>query len=83
MPLEYKYRPFHNLTTIKDNQTVFIDFTTDKLNFRLTNPVNIEIQSSYDGTVNLILNDDRNTPRLINSGFAITEDGQAFFPEKT
>ena len=50
-----------------------IDFDTDKLNFDLDHPVEIEVQPSYDGSVNLILNDDKNIPRLINSRFSVRE----------
>ena len=50
-----------------------IDFDTDKLNFDLEHPVDITIQPSYDGSVNLILNDDKNIPRLINSRFSVRE----------
>lgn len=60
----------------------FGDFTTSKLNFDLSHPVNIEIQPSYDGSVNLILTDDKNPPRLINSGFAVTESGDIFIPNR-
>lgn len=52
------------------------DFRTDKLKFDINHPVNIEIQSSYDGSVNLILNDDLNTPKLINTRFTPKEEGQ-------
>ena len=50
-----------------------IDLDTDKLNFDLDHPVEIEVQPSYDGSVNLILNDDKNIPRLINSRFSVRE----------
>ena len=50
-----------------------LDLDTDKLNFDLEHPVDIEIQPSYDGSVNLILNDDKNIPRLINSRFSPRE----------
>ena len=50
-----------------------IDFDTDQLNFDLEHPVDIEVQPSYDGSVNLILNDDKNIPRLINSRFSVRE----------
>ena len=50
-----------------------IDFDTDKLNFDLNHPVDIQVQPSYDGSVNLILNDDKNIPRLINSRFSVRE----------
>ena len=52
-----------------------VDFSTKDLNFSINNPVDIEIQESYDGSVNLILNDDLNPPRLINSRFTPTENG--------
>ena len=50
-----------------------IDLDTEKLNFDLEHPVEIEVQPSYDGSVNLILNDDKNIPRLINSRFSVRE----------
>ena len=50
-----------------------IDFDTDQLNFDLEHPVEIEVQPSYDGSVNLILNDDKNFPRIINSRFSVRE----------
>lgn len=49
-----------------------IDFITDELSFDLEHPVNIIPQPSYDGSVNLIINDGINTPRLINSRFSAT-----------
>ena len=52
-----------------------IDLDTNKLNFDLNHPVDITVQSSYDGSVNLILNDGKNVPRLINSRFSAREKG--------
>ena len=49
-----------------------LDFNTDELSFSLKNPVQIIPQYSYDGSVNLILNDGINIPRLINSRFSAT-----------
>ena len=49
-----------------------VDFITDELSFTLSNPVEILPQYSYDGSVNLILNDGLNIPRLINSRFTVT-----------
>ena len=49
-----------------------IDFVTDELKFSISNPVHIVPQCSYDGSVNLILNDGINIPRLINSRFSAT-----------
>lgn len=50
-----------------------IDLDTEQLNFDLDHPVDIQVQPSYDGSVNLILNDDKNIPRLINSRFSVRE----------
>ena len=49
-----------------------VDFITDELSFNLNHPVEILPQYSYDGSVNLILNDGLNIPRLINSRFTVT-----------
>lgn len=46
------------------------DFNTDKLNFDIQHPINITPQWSYDGSVNLIINDNSNVPKLINSRFS-------------
>ena len=50
-----------------------INLDTWQLNFDINHPLDIEIQPSYDGSVNLIINDDKNTPRLINSRFSTRE----------
>ena len=49
-----------------------VDFITNELSFDLSHPVDIVPQYSYDGSVNLILNDGLNIPRLINSRFTVT-----------
>ena len=49
-----------------------VDFITDELSFSINHPVEILPQYSYDGSVNLILNDGLNIPRLINSRFTVT-----------
>ena len=49
-----------------------VDFISDELNFSLDHPVHIVPQYSYDGSVNLIINDGINVPRLINSRFSAT-----------
>lgn len=57
-------------TITKDS---LINLDTPQLNFDINHPIDIEIQPSYDGSVNLILNDDKNIPRLINSRFSTRE----------
>lgn len=56
----------------KFDKGMLVDFETDQLNFDLNHPVDILCQDSYDGSVNLILNDNKNIPRLINSRFSQT-----------
>lgn len=53
-----------------------IDFDTNELQFDLNHPVSVLPQYSYDGSVNLILNDGKNTPKLINSRFSPTARNQ-------
>lgn len=71
--LKYEYNPFRNLFSSTDG--ALQDFRVkNKLGFNLNNPIDLTIQPSYDGSVNVILNDDRNPPRLINSRFTTKED---------
>ena len=85
--MAWEYNPFHNFR-ITDTKTVtqinseessnveagsIVDLDTSLLNFDLEHPVTMDIQPSYDGTVNVIFNDNKNIPRLINSRFSTTE----------
>ena len=49
-----------------------VDFITDELQFSIKSPVTVTPQYSYDGSVNLIINDGVNIPRMINSRFSAT-----------
>lgn len=49
-----------------------VDFITDEMKLSLDHPLHIIPQYSYDGSVNLIINDGLNIPRLINSRFSAT-----------
>lgn len=49
-----------------------VDFITDELKVDLTHPLQIIPQYSYDGSVNLIINDGINIPKLINTRFSAT-----------
>lgn len=80
--MAWEYNPFHNFRVtnkdaIDDNSEIengdIIDLDTPLLGFDLNHPVTIDIQPSYDGTVNVIFNDNKNIPRLINSRFSTTE----------
>ena len=63
------YRPLHNL---KNN----VAFTNIELNMDIEHPIEINIQRSYDNSVNLILIDNKNPIRCINSGFAVKQNGE-------
>lgn len=71
--LAHEYNPLHNKLT---KGGVIEDFETDELQFDLNKPVDIECQPSYDGTVNLIINDDLNPPRIINTTYSVIEDNK-------
>ena len=67
---------YNSLINLKDSQGHITGFNVDNKHFNLNleNPIDIECQASYDGTVNLILNDDINPPRIINSRWTRTEN---------
>lgn len=56
--------------TVENAHNALIDLDTDLLDFDITRPLQIETQQSYDGSVNLIINDGYHTPKLINSRFS-------------
>lgn len=78
----YEYNPLHNYRlssdTVINGELVeagsIVDLDTDGFNFSLNNPLEIDAQSSYDGSVNLIFNDNRNIPRLVNSRFSVLQN---------
>ena len=78
--MAYEYNPLHNyrLTEASDTQQAgsIVDLDTEELQFDLKNPVEIEVQPAYDDSVNLILNDGKNQPRLINSRFSQRQLGK-------
>ena len=82
--LKYEYNPFRNLRVETDRYNSngklvlkkgqLIDFTVTGLDFDINKPVEVELQTSYDGSVNMILNDDKNVPFIVNSRFTPLED---------
>ena len=71
--LTHTYGALQNMLNEKDE---IVGFNTDEIEVDLNNPLNIECQPSYDGTVNLIINDDSHPPRIINSRFSKIEDNR-------
>lgn len=72
--LVYEYNPLKNFRYQNDQGKIkagqLTDLDTEKLNFSLEHPIDIQCQPSYDGSVNLILSDGINQERLINSRFS-------------
>lgn len=69
----YNYKtdkPEPSITLVEPGQLT--DFITDELQFSLKHPVTMLPQYSYDGSVNLILTDGLNVPKLINTRFSAT-----------
>lgn len=69
--LSNTYEPFKNLQLDTGELS---NFTTKNLKYDVNHPLSIDVQPSYDGSVNLIINDDKNPPVLINSRFSVNED---------
>ena len=73
-----QYQSWKDLVgTIEEDPTLveageLTDFETGELNFDINHPVEVLPQYSYDNSVNLIINDGKNKPRLINSRFSAT-----------
>ena len=70
----YEYNPLYNYRSPNGEINDLITEGESQLNFDLEHPVDILCQKSYDGSVNLILNDGKNQPRLINSRFTAKEN---------
>lgn len=70
----YEYNPLYNYRNKNGEISDLITEGESQLNFDLEHPVDILCQKSYDGSINLILNDGKNQPRLINSRFTAKEN---------
>lgn len=68
------YTPLKNIVELNNDRETRYDFNCKGLGYTTKTPVTIEIQPSYDGSVNLILVADGVTPRIINSDFSTLSD---------
>jgi hypothetical protein len=82
-PLIDQYSPLKNfndynidINVLNDDSNYVQDFNTWKLNFRPDRLIEVEIQQSYDDSVNIIFTDNFNVPRLVNSRFKVSKDGK-------
>lgn len=73
--IAWEYNPLRNLKD-KDDQITDFNVSNEKLNINLEKPIDIECQSSYDGSTNLIFNDDQNPPRIVNTRIALLENNR-------
>ena len=74
--LTNKYSPFFNLKLKEPINKV--DLGPLRINAKLANididsPIDIDIEESYDGSANLIINDRKNPLKIINSRFYLTD----------
>lgn len=80
-PMLNKYQPFNNFYDGSGNLFNDINynspFTTSHLNLSFDRIVDMELQFSYDSSVNVIFTDDVNPMRLINSRWILNESGLA------
>lgn len=72
------YSPLQNLDRTETGRGAF---TSKKLNWNQYTPVQMDIVPEYDGSVNIIIDDDINDPKLINSGFSVQENNTYLIPE--
>ena len=70
--LNKSYKPLHILKNRGEFKNISLGYT-------IKDPVTIEIQDSYDGSVNLILVADGKKPRIVNSGFSVLQDNKCKF----
>ena len=74
------YKPLNNYN--KDGSITKLR-DTNLFDFDFNHPVNIECQRSYDNSVNLILYDGKNAPKLINTRFSKSENGEFKIIDRT
>lgn len=65
--LQRTYSALHNYVT----ENSIGDFVTNEISYNLKNFVDIETQLSYDDSINLILNNNEEAPRIINTQFRV------------
>lgn len=68
LPNDDPLKKFIEVSIYKAGQ--LIDFDTQSLEFSLNNPIEMIPQYSYDGSIDLIISDNKNTPKIINTRFS-------------
>ena len=74
--LLYEYAPFYNLlnptASIPEKSLLPLRLNAKTANINISQPLTINTEVSYDDSVNLIVTDDINPPKIINSRFYLT-----------
>ena len=73
--LQFKYNAFQNLNnpdSKDDIPLVGLNLPIDKAGIDITSPIEMNLEESYDGSVNIILTDKKNSPKIVNSRFYTT-----------
>ena len=73
--LQFKYNAFQNLNnpdSEDDIPLVGLNLPIDKAGIDITSPIEMNLEESYDGSVNIILTDKKNSPKIVNSRFYTT-----------
>ena len=74
--LIYKYAPFFNLKesvqTQDNTDLTYLTLDVKKAGINIDKPLELNTEVAYDGSVNLIVNDRANPPKLVNSRFYLT-----------
>lgn len=87
--LVYDYKPLKVMThplyekDAEKYKSHRADLRTPLFNWDLKHPIHIECQRSYDDSVNLIFNDNKNIPRIVNTGFAVKSNNSYEIIERT
>lgn len=73
--LVYKYAPFNNLkkqTSEANKDLTSLSISADKSGININEPLELTTEVAYDDSINLIINDRVNPPKLVNSRFYLT-----------
>ena len=74
--LEYKYAPFYNLKMefpVNHRDLTGLTLKADKAEISIDKPIDMDIERSYDGSANIIINDRVNPLKIVNSRFYLTD----------
>ena len=73
------YRPLQNYSgDVPQDPLVYGDFTSVHFGFDLRYDLDVELQNSYDGSLNIVITDGSAPMKIINSGFVVLPDRKYF-----